>query len=61
MQVVSKCMAKFISIEEFLKNCYMHEMEKRNLYLKTYYDFGNDFGLAERFEEKGKETTDKED
>ena len=54
-------MAKFISIEEFLKNCYMHEMEKRNLYSKTYYDFGNDFGLAERFEEKGEETTDKED
>ena len=61
MQVVSKCTAKFVSIEELWKNCNMHEMEKGNLNLKTYYDFGNDFGLAERFEEKGKEATDKED
>lgn len=59
---MSKCMAKFVSIEEyFWKNYYMYEMGKRNLYLKTYYDFGNDFGLAEWFEEKGKEATDKED
>ena len=34
--------------------------KKKSLF-KTYYDFGNDFGLAERFEEKGKEATDKED
>ena len=61
MQVVSKCETKFVSIEELWKNCNMHEMEKRNLNLKTYYDFGNDFGLAKRFEEKGKEATNKED